>query len=158
MAIDGAKSYDVRATIVAAFKESTTCKVLIISSVGSAGLNLAFCNCVIYLVCLFPINFTNMLTRFGQDQTWSSQDERQIDGRVWRQPQAKEVLIYHILADQTSDIMLSGMASTKRDMLEAFLDKNTGEGNQFNNFYFLFNTHQSLCRTDASIVWENDSG
>jgi hypothetical protein len=78
-----------------------------------------------------------MLTTFGQDQTWSSQDERQIDGRVWRQPQDKNVIIYHVLADQTSDIMLSGMASTKRDMLDAFLDKNTGEGNQFNNFHFV---------------------
>lgn len=130
-AIDGAKSYEVRANIVAAFKESTTCKVLIISSVGSAGLNLAFCNCVIYIVCLFPVYFKGMLTTFGQDQTWSSQDERQIDGRVWRQPQDKNVIIYHVLADQTSDIMLSSMASTKRDMLDAFLDKNTGEGNQF---------------------------
>lgn len=70
MAIDGAKSYDARATTVAAFKESTDCKVLIISSVGSTGLNLAFCNCVIYLVCLFPIDFTSMLTRFGQEQAW----------------------------------------------------------------------------------------
>lgn len=156
-AIDGGQGYEVRANIVAAFKASTTCKVLIISSVGSAGLNLAFCNCVIYIVCLFSVYFTNLLTTFGQDQTWSAQDERQIDGRVWRQPQDKEVIIYHILADQTSDIMLSTLASTKSDMLDAFLDKKTGEGNLFNNFHFVFTSHQLVRRTYATFVWENDS-
>jgi len=50
LAIDGAKSYKARASTVARFKKSKTCRVLIISSVGSAGLNLAFCSCVIYIV------------------------------------------------------------------------------------------------------------
>jgi SNF2 family DNA or RNA helicase len=63
-----------------------------------------------------------------QDQPWSAQDERQIRGRAHRQPQQKEVLVYHLLANDTADIVLSGMARGKHDMLEAFLSKQSNQG------------------------------
>ena len=50
LAIDSAKRYKAHASTVAKFKKLRSCRVLIISSVGSAGLNLAFCSCVIYIV------------------------------------------------------------------------------------------------------------
>lgn len=68
------------------------------------------------------------LLMFLQDQPWSAQDERQIRGRVHRQPQSKIVRCYHILADETSDIILSSMASGKKTMMEAFLEKDAGKG------------------------------
>ena len=61
---------------------------------------------------------------------WSSQDKRQIDRHVSQQPQDKDVIIYHVPMDQTSNVMLSSMASTECNMLDVFLDKNT-EDNQF---------------------------
>lgn len=63
-----------------------------------------------------------------QDQPWSAQDERQIRGRAHRQPQKKEVLIIHLLANNTADIVLSGLARGKHDMLEAFLSKESNNG------------------------------
>ena len=63
-----------------------------------------------------------------QDQPWSAQDERQIRGRAHHQPQNKEVLIIHLLANNTADIVLSGLARGKHDMLEAFLSKESNNG------------------------------
>lgn len=49
-------------------------------------------------------------------------------GRVYRQPQKHKVLCIHLLANDTADIIVSGMARGKRDMMEAFLSKKAGEG------------------------------
>jgi hypothetical protein len=38
------------------------------------------------------------------------------------------VNIYHLLADGTSDLLVSGMARGKRDMLEAFLSQDARQG------------------------------
>lgn len=68
------------------------------------------------------------LIRSNKDQPWSAQDERQIRGRAHRQPQKKEVICYHLLAEGTADMLLSGMAHGKHDMLEAFLSEGAGRG------------------------------
>lgn len=70
----------------------------------------------------------NLSKKDMQDQPWSAQDERQIRGRAHRQPQKKEVLVIHLLANNTADIVLSGMARGKHDMLEAFLSKKANQG------------------------------
>lgn len=70
----------------------------------------------------------NLSKKDMQDQPWSAQDERQIRGRAHRQPQKKEVLVIHLLANNTADIVLSGMARGKHDMLEAFLSKQSNQG------------------------------
>jgi SNF2 family DNA or RNA helicase len=72
--------------------------------------------------------YANLSKNGMQDQPWSAQDERQIRGRAHRQPQTKEVLIYHLLANDTADIVLSEMARGKHDMLEAFLSKQSNKG------------------------------
>ena len=61
LAIDSAKCYKAHKSIVAKFKKLRSCRVLIISSVGSAGLNLAFCSCVIYIVRHSGHHLANML-------------------------------------------------------------------------------------------------
>lgn len=70
----------------------------------------------------------NLCNNGMQDQPWSAQDERQIRGRAHRQPQKKEVTVIHLLANNTADIVLSGMARGKHDMLEAFLSKSSNQG------------------------------
>ncbi|KAJ3497670.1 hypothetical protein NLJ89_g10318 [Agrocybe chaxingu] len=108
--IDGQTSFDRRAAVVARFLSEAAQRILIISSVGSFGLNLSRANKIIFL-----------------DQPWSAQDERQIRGRAHRQPQTKEVTCYHLLGNNTADVILSGLARGKRDMMEAFLKKETGQ-------------------------------
>jgi SNF2 family DNA or RNA helicase len=77
---------------------------------------------------MFCQAFSNLSDNGIQDQPWSAQDERQIRGRAHRQPQKKEVLVIHLLANNTADIVLSGMARGKHDMMEAFLSKQSNQG------------------------------
>jgi hypothetical protein len=58
-----------------------------------------------------------------KDQPWSAQDERQLIGRIWRQPQSKQVKIIHLLAIDTTDIVLHSQAQGKAFMLDLFLDR-----------------------------------
>ncbi|KAF8808358.1 hypothetical protein BYT27DRAFT_7097080 [Phlegmacium glaucopus] len=110
LSIDGQMTFENRAATVSKFRSQPDARVLIFSSVGSTGLNLSCANTIIFL-----------------DQPWSAQDERQIRGRAHRQPQKKEVLLIHLLANDTADVVLSGMARGKRDMLEAFLSKESNQ-------------------------------
>jgi TATA-binding protein-associated factor len=66
----------------------------------------------------------------NQDPPWSSQDVRQIRGRAHRQPQKKEVEVIHILAEDSSDVLVHSMAHGKQDMFEAFLERPAGRGKQ----------------------------
>ncbi|RDB19056.1 Transcription regulatory protein SNF2 [Hypsizygus marmoreus] len=85
-------------------------KVFIFSSVGSAGLNLAVADVVIFF-----------------DQPWSAQDERQIRGRAYRQPQKKIVKVIHLLANDSADLLMNDVARAKRDMFDVFVNKELGE-------------------------------
>jgi len=40
-------------------------------------------------------------------------------------------MCYHILADETADLLLAGLAHRKQDMMEAFLKKERGQGKWF---------------------------
>ena len=50
LAVNGAMSYEKRATVIKNFRENSTHRVLVLSSVGSTGINLAFCRVIIFLV------------------------------------------------------------------------------------------------------------
>lgn len=63
-----------------------------------------------------------------QDQPWSAQDERQIRGRAHRQPQKKVVKAIHLLASESSDLLLHDIAHQKREMFDAFVNKKLGNG------------------------------
>ncbi|KAJ3563513.1 hypothetical protein NP233_g8897 [Leucocoprinus birnbaumii] len=85
-------------------------RVLIFSSVGSAGLNLAIADVVIFF-----------------DQPWSAQDEQQIRGRAHRQPQKKTVKVIYLLAMESADLLLHGVARGKQDMFNAFMNNQLAE-------------------------------
>lgn len=55
---------------------------------------------------------------------------RQINGRVHRQPQRKSVHAIHLIAADTSDVIMFGMANGKKGMLETFVNRKSGEGKQ----------------------------
>ncbi|KAF8074473.1 P-loop containing nucleoside triphosphate hydrolase protein [Lyophyllum atratum] len=86
-------------------------RVLIFSSVGSAGLNLAIADVLIFF-----------------DQPWSAQDERQTRGRAHRQPQKKTVKVIHLLASDSADLLMNDVARGKRDMFDAFVNKELRDG------------------------------
>ena len=48
-------------------------------------------------------------------------------GRIHRQPQKHPVIVIHLLANDTADIIVSSMAQGKKNMLDAFLSKKEGQ-------------------------------
>ncbi|KAM6490053.1 P-loop containing nucleoside triphosphate hydrolase protein [Amanita muscaria] len=110
LAIDGKMKFDRRDKIIKQFHQENQPRVLIFSKVGAAGLNLSIADVVIFF-----------------DQPWSAQDERQIRGRAHRQPQNKVVKAIHLLASDSSDLLMNDMARGKRDMFDAFVNKTLGQ-------------------------------
>jgi len=53
---------------------------------------------------------------------------------VYRPPQKKVVIRYHLLADETADVILHALARGKQDMMDAFLQKEHGMGIFFDMF------------------------
>lgn len=75
------------------------------------------------------MHVSNLLSNHTmQDVCWSAQDMRQITGRVYRQPQNKTVQCIHLIAADTSDFVMYGMANGKKEMLEAFVNKSPQAG------------------------------
>ncbi|KAI6111419.1 P-loop containing nucleoside triphosphate hydrolase protein [Pisolithus sp. B1] len=103
--IHGKLSFAERSKIINRFRsiDPSGPRVLIFSAVGTVGLNLAVSDTLIML-----------------DQPWSAQEERQIIGRAWRQPQSKVVYAYSLRAMGTTDVLMSTMARGKAFLLEAF--------------------------------------
>ncbi|KAF8054476.1 P-loop containing nucleoside triphosphate hydrolase protein [Lyophyllum atratum] len=93
------------------YNDAHPARVLIFSSVGSAGLNLAIADVVIFF-----------------DQPWSAQDIQQTRGRAHRQPQKKTVKVIHLLASDSADLLMSNVAQGKRDMFHAFVNKKLAKG------------------------------
>jgi superfamily II DNA or RNA helicase len=56
-----------------------------------------------------------------QDPLFSNQEFRQIVGRVWRYPQQRQVIVYHLLALGAADTILQQIAGNKDKLLEAFV-------------------------------------
>uniref|UniRef100_A0A0W0GC69 Uncharacterized protein n=1 Tax=Moniliophthora roreri TaxID=221103 RepID=A0A0W0GC69_MONRR len=110
LSLDGKLALAKRDAIVAQFHQPNNPRVLIFSSVGTTGLNLCIADVVIFF-----------------DQPWSAQDVRQIRGRAHRQPQQKTVKVIHLLADETADLLMNGMAEQKKVMFDAFMQKKLGK-------------------------------
>ncbi|KAG2062517.1 hypothetical protein BDR04DRAFT_990074, partial [Suillus decipiens] len=79
-------------------------RVLILSGVGMVGLNMACANIMVVM-----------------DTLWSEQDDRQLRGRIYRHPQAKEVHVYRAIALKTADVFLNNISFSKGAMHEAFI-------------------------------------
>jgi SNF2 family DNA or RNA helicase len=77
---------------------------------------------------VFPFSTVFWPLILHQTQPWSAQDERQIRGRAHRQPQKKTVKAIHLLASDSSDLLMNDMALRKQDMFDAFVNKELGAG------------------------------
>ncbi|KAH9926072.1 P-loop containing nucleoside triphosphate hydrolase protein, partial [Amylocystis lapponica] len=79
-------------------------RVLVMSGVGMVGLNIAFANILIII-----------------DTLWSAQQDSQLIGRIWRQPQPKLVHVYRLIGRNTSDVFLNNISFDKSVMHDAFM-------------------------------------
>ncbi|KAJ7802826.1 hypothetical protein B0H14DRAFT_3154817 [Mycena olivaceomarginata] len=68
----------------------------------------------------FSLTHISSLTSRLQDTLWSAQEDRQLIGRIWRQPQPKTVLVYRLIAKNTPDVFLNNISFDKLAMHEAF--------------------------------------
>ncbi|KAF8597007.1 hypothetical protein BDV93DRAFT_513682 [Ceratobasidium sp. AG-I] len=103
---DGKMSPAARAQAIKTFEEDPDIKVMLISNVGTTGLNLAVASVVIFMSGL-----------------WSSMETKQMIGRVWRHGQLEQVIVYHILCPGTVDELLCGYANSKGVLHSWFLER-----------------------------------
>ncbi|KAI6097725.1 P-loop containing nucleoside triphosphate hydrolase protein [Pisolithus croceorrhizus] len=66
-----------------------------------------------------------ILSGVGMDTLWSAQEDAQLIGRIWRQPQPKQVHVYRLIARGTPDVFLNNISFDKSIMHQAFVG--TGE-------------------------------
>ncbi|KAJ7924760.1 P-loop containing nucleoside triphosphate hydrolase protein, partial [Mycena leptocephala] len=92
-----------RKNAVEQFNDPAGPRIMIMSGVGMTGLNLPVANILIMI-----------------DTLWSAQEDRQLIGRIWRQPQPKTVLVYQLMAKNTPDVSLNNISFDKLAMHEAF--------------------------------------
>ncbi|KAM6491331.1 P-loop containing nucleoside triphosphate hydrolase protein [Amanita muscaria] len=111
-------------------------RVLLFSSVGAAGLNLACADVVILY-----------------DMVWSDQATIQIIGRAHRLGQEKPVHVYHLLAVGTTDVIISSMAREKNDMLKALLTRTIKEAPALEEF---FNGDPNSDDENEDVIEEDD--
>ncbi|KAH9008003.1 P-loop containing nucleoside triphosphate hydrolase protein, partial [Lactarius hengduanensis] len=105
LSINGKNRQSERVSTLKDFKESAHDgpRVLILSNVGTIGLNIAFANILIIV-----------------DVLWSVLSDQQLIGRVWRYPQFKTVHIYRLIADKSPDILLNNLSYSKGFIQESF--------------------------------------
>ncbi|KAG8691108.1 hypothetical protein FRC09_011724 [Ceratobasidium sp. 395] len=86
------------------FKEDRECRVMLISKVGGAGLNLDVASILIFMSPL-----------------WSGLERKQLIGRLWRLGQLNQVIILDIIAPGGPDLVLAGYAGSKTALANNFL-------------------------------------
>ncbi|KIP01229.1 hypothetical protein PHLGIDRAFT_123540, partial [Phlebiopsis gigantea 11061_1 CR5-6] len=101
--LHGGHTVTQRAKTLKSFRESTQPAVLVMSQVGIAGLNL---DCASILIIV--------------DVLWSALEDRQLQGRLNRRPQSKQVIVYRLIAWATPDVILNNISFTKEKMMAAF--------------------------------------
>ncbi|KAG8734940.1 hypothetical protein FRC10_011203 [Ceratobasidium sp. 414] len=98
---DGSMSPTNRNKALHKFEAEENITVLLISSVGTTGLNLTMASVVIFLSGL-----------------WSGMEIKQTIGRLWRAGQIEIVIVHHIFTPGTADILLASLAGDKVLMLD----------------------------------------
>jgi hypothetical protein len=116
MVVDGKVLPAKRAEILRDFRRSKKPEVLLLSQVGLTGLNLDCANILVILVSTEVVGqrYVNSV----QDVLWSGLDDRQLVGRLHRQPQEKQVYVYRLLSMRTPDMILSRISVGKQRLHE----------------------------------------
>ncbi|KAJ7511063.1 P-loop containing nucleoside triphosphate hydrolase protein [Mycena galericulata] len=120
MAISGASgNAPSRAKDLETFRTSPEIRVFVISNVGSAGLNIAFCSCLILY-----------------ESGWSKIHTQQIEGRIKRRGQKQRSYIFQMAAEGTIDMALLANGRNKSILLKSFLSVSRNEDDEATwNFY-----------------------
>lgn len=112
-----------RKSVLEEFRSSTReagAHVLILSKVGTVGLNLACANIMIIAVSLlFYVQFH--VSNYLKDTLWSALDDEQLRGRIYRYLQQKTVHFYRLIARGTPDVFLNNIAFDKGTFHQAFV-------------------------------------
>ncbi|KLO04191.1 hypothetical protein SCHPADRAFT_989961 [Schizopora paradoxa] len=95
-----------RSSTISDFSTNPRRQILIMSSVGNAGLNLQCVNHVIFM-----------------DMQWSDQARTQIIGRAWRQGQKRQVSVWSPVVTGTSDEHMAYVGFDKQELLSIFLNE-----------------------------------
>ncbi|EJD37436.1 hypothetical protein AURDEDRAFT_129480 [Auricularia subglabra TFB-10046 SS5] len=103
-AIDGQTKLDRRATTLDEWLAHDGPCVLIITTIGTAGLNLQNADILIIL-----------------DPTWSGSDAAQLAGRIYRKGQKSRTLVYNIVVRKSADVLIRAISSPKKFINDAFL-------------------------------------
>ncbi|KAG8782049.1 hypothetical protein FRC12_021264 [Ceratobasidium sp. 428] len=98
---DGSMTPKKRDQALAQFEQNKDIRVMLVSSVGTTGLNVTVASVGILLSGL-----------------WSRMDINQFIGRMWRPGQPEIVIIHHVFAPNTVDGVLAGLAGGKLLMLD----------------------------------------
>ncbi|KAG8739125.1 hypothetical protein FRC10_006123 [Ceratobasidium sp. 414] len=101
---DGTMTARKRDAAVHKFGTDDDCRIMLISNVGAAGLNLTAASIIILV-----------------SGVWSGQERMQIIGRVWRYGQWRDVVVVDIIAPGSIDLALAGYANGKTMMSDSFL-------------------------------------
>ncbi|EJD35404.1 hypothetical protein AURDEDRAFT_130637 [Auricularia subglabra TFB-10046 SS5] len=102
--IDGSRRADQRADTLQSWRDDVQGAVLIISAVGSAGLNLQEADVLIIL-----------------DPTWSSSDTAQLEGRIRRKGQQSRTIVYELKTENSADTVIYAIGEPKKDINDMFL-------------------------------------
>ncbi len=98
-------------------------RVLLFSSVGAAGLNLACADTVILFVSCRTLPTSPFPFTLLKDTVWSQQSVVQIIGRAHRYGQERTVHVYKLLAVGTTDVIMASLARDKDVMLQALVTR-----------------------------------
>ncbi|CEL53169.1 putative ATP-dependent helicase C17A2,12 OS=Schizosaccharomyces pombe (strain 972 / ATCC 24843) GN=SPAC17A2.12 PE=3 SV=1 [Rhizoctonia solani AG-1 IB] len=106
---DGSMDSKRRQTAVERFTNDAACRIMIISNVGSTGLNLTAAS-IIIIVASNPV--------------WSGQETNQISGRAHRPGQKRDTYVYTMITPQSVDVALMGYSQGKAALSSSFLTSN----------------------------------
>ncbi|KAI0681777.1 P-loop containing nucleoside triphosphate hydrolase protein [Cerioporus squamosus] len=128
--IHGQRTLKQRVKDLHTFKTSPDVRVLLLSQVGTVGLNVAFANILITM-----------------DTLWSAQEDAQLIGRLWRHPQKKIVINYRTILNDTPDVFVNTICRDKALLHEAFVARVTDISTLMLDHYLCrFITNMIICR------------
>lgn len=111
-----------KAQSLANFKseEPGTARVMLLSNVGTTGLNLDFANVLIIIVSHLVLTLTLATNARSQDALWSVMEDLQLQGRLKRYPQSKQCEIYRLIGARTADEVINKLSTGKGVIHELF--------------------------------------
>lgn len=123
--MNGSMPTSKRDEVLQCFNAQDGPRVMVISKVGTTGLNMSRASHTIILVSTsldIVCDLKNSPMNLAKEIPWSDQEKLQLVGRVHRYPQSKVVHVYCLIARNTTDEMIAKVAGAKATLLGKFFD------------------------------------